>query len=56
MNSQVGMITIGQSPRTDITSDVKCTIGDSVDLVEIGALDELAGLREPGPRPIPDVR
>ena len=41
MNSQVGMITIGQSPRTDITSDVKCTIGDSVDLVEIGALDEL---------------
>jgi len=41
MNTQVGMITIGQSPRTDITGDVTCIIGDSINVVEIGALDEL---------------
>lgn len=41
MNTRVGMITIGQSPRTDITGDIRCMIGDSIGMVEIGALDEL---------------
>lgn len=41
MNRQVGMITIGQSPRADITGDVVSMIGDCVSMVETGALDEL---------------
>lgn len=37
----VAMVTIGQSPRTDVTSDVADILGPSITIVECGALDEL---------------
>jgi len=38
---KIGAITIGQSPRVDITYDINPILGDKIDLVEIGALDNL---------------
>ncbi len=38
---KIGAITIGQSPRLDITYDIKPILGDEINLVEIGALDKL---------------
>lgn len=38
---KVGILTIGQSPRTDATPIVKKMIGDTVEIVERGALDSL---------------
>ena len=37
----VAMVTIGQSPRTDVTSDVADILGSDITIVECGALDEL---------------
>ncbi|MFX0044739.1 MAG: AroM family protein [Candidatus Hermodarchaeota archaeon] len=39
--SIVGMVTIGQSPRTDVTSDVAEILGPSIKITECGALDSL---------------
>ncbi|AUV84183.1 hypothetical protein C2R22_21670 (plasmid) [Salinigranum rubrum] len=36
----IGLITIGQAPRTDITPDIVDFLPDGVDVVEAGALDE----------------
>ena len=38
---KIGAITIGQSPRLDITYDIKPILGEEINLVEIGALDKL---------------
>ena len=35
----VGLITIGQSPRPDITDDIRAALPDDIDVVEAGALD-----------------
>lgn len=45
----IGLVTIGQTPRPDITNDYETLWGDSFDIVEAGALDglgsgEIAGL------------
>lgn len=40
MNKRLGTVTIGQSPRTDIISDIIKILGD-VEIVERGALDGL---------------
>ena len=37
-----GMITIGQSPRPDITSEIRPLLGPGAGIVEIGTLDGLA--------------
>ena len=36
---KIGAVTIGQSPRTDITEDAGHFFGDRVELLEFGALD-----------------
>ena len=38
---KVGMVTIGQSPRNDVTSDIKDILGPKIETIECGALDEL---------------
>ena len=38
---KVGLVTIGQSPRTDVTSTMKKMLGAKVELIEKGALDGL---------------
>lgn len=38
--TRIGLVTIGQSPRTDITPDIVDLLPDGVDVVEAGALDE----------------
>lgn len=45
MRAKIGMITIGQSPRTDITPDLIKVWGNRVDIVQKGALDGI-GLEE----------
>lgn len=42
----VGLITIGQSPRTDTTPEIRSHLPSSVDIVESGALDGYAGRDE----------
>ena len=44
MNRQykLGLITIGQSPRTDITNDIKPILDDKFKLIQRGALDNLS--------------
>jgi len=50
---KVGAVTIGQSPRTDILSDVEAILGGEIELVQAGALDgmtleEVEALRPDG--------
>lgn len=49
MKKVLGTVTIGQSPRSDIMSDILPILGDGVEVVEAGALDgftkeEVAGM------------
>lgn len=51
--TRVGLITIGQSPRSDVVPAISELLGDSAEVIEVGCLDgmddaELAALR---PRP-----
>jgi protein AroM len=39
---KIGLVTIGQSPRTDVTPILRDTLGSEVELIEKGALDDLA--------------
>lgn len=52
--TKMGLVTIGQSPRTDITPDIVDQLPDELEVVEAGALDEFdsqAEVREAvGPR------
>ena len=41
MKKKIGAITIGQSPRADVTVDIIPILGDGVELIEAGALDGL---------------
>ncbi len=43
MTSRLGMITVGQSPRSDIVPAMTAMIGSEVEVVEKGALDGLSG-------------
>ena len=38
---KIGLISIGQSPRTDIVKDMEPYFGDQVEVIEMGALDGL---------------
>lgn len=42
IKQKVGLLTIGQSPRTDITPTIQSIIGPHIDIVEAGALDFLS--------------
>lgn len=39
---KIGVITIGQTPRTDVTPIIKELLGSEVELIEKGVLDDLA--------------
>ncbi|MFM2481890.1 AroM family protein [Celerinatantimonas sp. YJH-8] len=39
--ARLGIVTIGQSPRTDLHQDLHTLLGNSIELMEIGALDGL---------------
>ncbi|TFG14812.1 AroM family protein [Candidatus Thorarchaeota archaeon] len=39
---KVAMITIGQSPRTDVMTDVEPILGSSIETIHCGALDDLS--------------
>lgn len=39
---KIGLVTIGQAPRKDITDDMRSILGKNHDLIELGALDNLS--------------
>ncbi len=41
MSKKVRIITIGQSPRTDVVPEMTPFLGDDVEVLESGALDGL---------------
>jgi protein AroM len=53
MATRVGMITIGQSPRSDVVPEITALVGHPMDVVEAGALDGLSReeVRRLGPGP-----
>ncbi len=48
------MVTIGQSPRTDLTSDIADILGPDIKIIECGALDELESKDIAKLKPRPD--
>ncbi len=42
MKKAIGMVTIGQTPREDVTPDLKKIWGDGIEIIEKGALDGLS--------------
>jgi protein AroM len=42
MAQRLGAVTVGQSPRTDIIPELRTILGDAVEIVEAGALDDLS--------------
>jgi protein AroM len=42
MNPRIGFVTIGQSPRPDIIGGMKSVIGDGLQIIEGGALDDMS--------------
>ena len=40
--STIGLVTIGQSPRSDVVPDMAAILGPAVEIREAGALDGLA--------------
>ena len=42
MKKQIGIVTIGQSPRTDVVPEIQGYLGDHVAVIEHGALDGLS--------------
>lgn len=42
---RVGFLTIGQSPREDITAEVKPLLAANIEVVEYGLLDDLSAER-----------
>lgn len=53
MKKQIGIVTIGQSPRSDVVPEIQIHLGDHVTVIEHGALDglELAEVKEYAPEP-----
>ena len=42
MKKQIGIVTIGQSPRTDVVPEIQIHLGGHVEVIERGALDGLS--------------
>src|SRR4051812_16861687 len=40
--TRVGLITVGQAPRSDVVPDMTAILGPEVDILEAGALDGLS--------------
>ena len=40
--TKVGLITVGQAPRSDVVPDMAAILGGDVEIVEAGALDGLS--------------
>lgn len=47
----IGAVTIGQSPRTDVTPDVLPLLGESFELIQAGALDDVNDFAPLAPDP-----
>ena len=47
----IGAVTIGQAPRVDVTPDVLPLLGESFDLVQAGALDDVTDFAAIAPEP-----
>ncbi len=45
MRPKIGLITIGQSPRQDVVSDIVSILGPKIEIIERGALDGLSKKR-----------
>ncbi|GGA91342.1 AroM family protein [Ornithinibacillus halotolerans] len=41
VNGKVGVLTIGQSPRTDVTPSIQAILGNEIQIIERGGLDSL---------------
>ena len=39
---KIGAITVGQSPRVDLIPEIQPILGDSVEIIQAGALDGLS--------------
>jgi protein AroM len=39
--TKVGLITVGQAPRSDVVPDMAAILGGDVEIIEAGALDGL---------------
>ncbi len=50
---KIGTITIGQSPRTDMIPEIQAILGDNVEIIEAGALDDLTREQIEGIAPKP---
>ncbi|RDZ48562.1 hypothetical protein C5B86_05875 [Haloferax sp. Atlit-19N] len=44
--STLGLVTIGQAPRSDVTPDIAAALPPEVDIVEVGALDQFDSAAE----------
>lgn len=42
MKKKIGVITIGQSPRVDVTGEMKDILGKNIEILEAGALDGIS--------------
>jgi len=53
MKKQIGIVTIGQSPRSDVVPEIQAHLGDHVEVLEHGALDglTLAEVKNYAPEP-----
>ena len=49
--TKVGLITVGQSPRSDVVPDMAAILGGDVEILEAGALDGLAPRSRSRPSP-----
>lgn len=54
MGLKIGTVTIGQTPRDDVLSDIKSLISGDIEIVEKGALDELTLNEVAGLKPTRD--
>lgn len=43
---KIGAITVGQSPRVDLIPEIQPILGDSVEIIQAGALDGLSKGRD----------
>lgn len=52
LKARIGLVTVGQSPRNDITAYLMPALGDRVEFLEAGALDDITTeeYRQIGPR------
>lgn len=50
---KIGVITVGQTPRTDLVPEIQPILGDSVEIIQMGGLDGLTKEEIAAFRPVP---